>query len=226
MSERTLPVVESSINGRTCLLGCLAVSALFAVAVAGSFMGLYVLVRNTVQNFTDETPRPLPAVTLSPEQSADTVARAQAFLAAAETGEGPISLTLTAEEINVLLREAGDAGPGDWVWVGIEEDQLYGELSLPMHELGTDALGLSGRYLNGRAVLDVRVEGGRLAIFMTSLEVKGEPVPEDFMTGLRAQNMAMHLEGMPELATLLGQLERIDIENGTITVVRKSAPLV
>jgi hypothetical protein len=226
VSERTLPVVESSINGRTCLIGCLALAGIFAVVVAGGFMGLYVMARSAVQSVTEETPRALPPVTLSPEQTAETRARAEAFLAAVETGSGPASLTLTAEEMNALMREAGDEGPGAWISVGIEGDQLYGELSLPLHALGTDAFGLSNRHLNGRAVLDLRVEEGRLAIYMQSLEVKGKPVPEDFMTGLRAQNLTLHLPGMPELATLLGQLERIEVKDGAITVVRKAAALV
>lgn len=226
MTERTLPMVESPINPRTCLLGCLAFAGLMVLALGAGSFGLYFVVKGAVQGMTDEAPRPLPTTTLSPEEVADARARVDAFIAGANGSGGPASLTLTADELNGLLHEAGDEGPGAWVYVGIENDQLYGELSLPMRELGTNALGLGERYLNGRVAFDVKVVDGRLSIFMASLEVKDKKVPEDIMARLQAQDLTIHLQGLPQMVSRLGPLDRVEFKDDTVTLVRKRAPLV
>lgn len=226
MTERTLPMVESPINPRTCLLGCLGLVGLLVLALAAGSFGLYIVVKSAVQGMTDEAPRPLPTTTLSPEQVADARARVDAFIAGANNSAGPATLTLTADELNGFLHEAGDDGPGAWVYVGIENNQLYGELSLPMRELGTNALGLGERYLNGRVTFDVKVTDGRLAIFMADLEVKGKSVPEDILARLQAQDLTMHLEGLPQMVSRLGPLDRVEFKDNTVTLVRNTAPLV
>src|SRR5690606_1068141 len=134
------------------------------------------------------------------------------------TQNGPATLSLTADQINALLQDAGDAGPGAWVRVAIEADQAFAELSLPMRELGTEAMGLGDRYLNGRATLDLRVQHGRLAIYMTGLKVPDRDVPEDIMNRLRQQNFAIHLRGLPAATAALGKLDGVAVHDGKITL--------
>ena len=47
-----------------------------------------------------------------------------------------------------------------------------------------------GRYLNGKADLKASLFDGELIVHLDAIEVKGKPVPPEFMTEIRKQNIA------------------------------------
>ena len=80
---------------------------------------------------------------------------------------------------------------------------------------------LEGRYINGAATFTADIQNGRLQIYTESLDVKGSPPPDEFMTGLRNENLAKEFNNQPENQALLQRIEDITIEGGKLTITLK-----
>lgn len=102
--------------------------------------------------------------------------------------------------------------------VNIKDDQIEGQVSIPLDEVGEFA---KGRYLNGSAVFDVGLAAGRLLVFVDSVEVKGKPLPDALMQQLRADNLAKNVNSEQDVSSFVDKLESITVENGEVRVVPK-----
>ena len=115
-------------------------------------------------------------------------------------------LALTAEEINALI--ATEEKMRGRVHVSIEDGELTGEISIP-----TDGFpGGSGRFLNASAAFEVSMDDGILFVRINRAVVKGEPVPESIMEGLRQQNLAKDVYKDEANAEMLRKFESIRVE--------------
>lgn len=81
-----------------------------------------------------------------------------------------------------------------------------------------------GRYLNALATFRLELAAGRLAIFIDSAEVAGQPLPEEIMSALRAKNLAEKANQDPKAVAILDQLESVAVKDGNLTIVPKMAP--
>ncbi|MEI7901334.1 MAG: hypothetical protein WCK89_13870, partial [bacterium] len=104
------------------------------------------------------------------------------------------------------------------VYVNLEGDRIHGEASIPLEQLGKF---LKGRWLNGSATFRVETAAGRLLVFLDSLSVRGQAVPENFMGSFRSKNLAEDATKKPETAALLQKLESVTVRDGKLRIVAK-----
>lgn len=197
--------------------GCLIASImvvlmLLATAVGGFF--LYRWANNMVQQYTDVAPITLPASKLGDEEIDTLKERIIDFRKAADEGR-EVTLTLDAEELNAALPIIeGDLK--DRAALTIEGDDLKGQVSVPF-----EFPGLGKRYFNGSGTFKVSLENGVLLVILDQAEVKGRPIPENVMEGIRQQNLAKDAYNNPENAKTLRKLKSITVNDGKLTITTR-----
>jgi hypothetical protein len=231
MSNAKSAVTSKPGTGRSCLMyGCLTLVVLMiAVAVGTFFVGRYAVNRAAafVEQYTETSPMALGVVDMPAEEYEGLEARLKEFEAGLKEGKRVEPLVLTGREITALIARDPDLQAWeDRLQVEIEGGQVKGQVSLPLDDLAKfwlfKLLGLSsrlqGRYLNGMALLDVELQNGRLDVRVDSLEVKGQPLPDEVLSQLRLHNLAQDLEKNRSLSETLGQLQSIEVADGEVTI--------
>lgn len=209
-----LPKSSSNVNG--CLIGCLVVLVVGVLGVGILAFTVYKTVGGTLTAYTEETPRELPALTLSEEQVTAANEKIAQFEAALDIGVGPREFSFTGDELNVMLRSS-EPGQffGESIYVTIANGEVRGEVSF---DLGTVIPFLDGRYANGSATFDIYTEDGMLHVYVDSFQVKGEAASEEFMDGVRSQNMALEIADDPEFRAWIEKIESIRVEGDRLIV--------
>jgi hypothetical protein len=206
---------------RGCMFyGCLSavIISLIAAVIIGA--GIFTLVRafrTFVIDFGEDTPQPI-AVSVLPEGELKALQdRVKAFQEAIVAEKETPPLELTAAEMNALI----DANPDfkGVVSVNFEGDKFRGDIAFPLSKFGFD-----GKYINGKAVFDVRMDSGLLIITIDQLEVKGKSVDEEAMKNMRLQNLAKDSASNTDNAKIISQLEKIEIKNGKLIITPRNLP--
>ena len=216
------PAPKPSGIGKWIGIGCVAALALLIV---GGFIA-YALIKTTVvglmNQYTATQPRALPQLVISEPQGRAICARVDAFQAALQAGQPADPLVLTADDINALIKYHPT-----WkymtgaVYVTIDKNKIQGEVSIPLETITKKA---KGRYLNGTGVFTIQLLDGRLLVFLDTLEVKGKPVPEEFMKAFRSENLAKNANTDEKKAAVIAKLKSITVQNDQIRIVPKKAP--
>ena len=205
--------------GKKLAIGCLTVILL---TTAGGFFA-YRAAKSFVLKLSDQyastSPAQLPKVDVSDQEAAAVLQRVEAFSKALKAGQAAPELALTARDINVLIQKnpAWSSVAGK-VYVTIENDRIHGDASIPLDKVGGF---LKGRWLNGAATFRVDTAAGRLLVFMDAMTVRGKPIPEQFMAGIRGKNLAEDATKKPETDALLQKLEAITVRDGKLIIVPK-----
>ena len=206
-----LPKSSSNVNG--CIIGCLIV---FVIGVAGVGIATYATYRagmGMLDAVTEAEPRELPEVTMTDEESQIAAEKFKRFQAAIESEDAEEkTYSFTGQEINVLLRSPDTPLPiGKSVFVTVKDGELQGEVSLNLGDLIPVGF-FQGRYVNGAATFSVSAEHGRLNIYIESLRVKGEEVPEEVRGQLRQTNFAENMNTNPNVQKFLERIKSISVE--------------
>lgn len=190
--------------------GCLITLVVVLLLVVISGWAAYSFAKKQINKYTDDTPANLPVVEANAEEVAELKARVEKMQADIEAGQASGELVLTADDINKLI--AADDELKGRVYVTIEEDKVKGEVSIP-----TDFFPMAkGRYFNASATLDVSYEGGILIVTLVDAEVKGEPLPKEFVDAIAQENLAKDVYKDPENAKMLRQFESIEVRDSKI----------
>jgi len=201
---------------RGCLFyGCLTAVVLLLIAGLMVFLAVR-FARNTLDAYTDTKPMPLPKVELTDAEFQSLEERVKSFGATLKSGKPGAPLTLNEQEINALIaRTANTKELADKVHVSLNGNEVKGQISIPLSGLGWVG---NGRYLNGEAVFKVGLENGALEVTAQSVTVKGNPLPESFMSRLRQENLAREATQDPKSAEAIRKLQSIQVENGEVTI--------
>ena len=209
-------------KGRGCFFyGCLTLVVVVILGVAGAYLGFRYVTKQMIEKYTDSTPMTLPQVEVSVDEATAVQQQLKAFQSALDAGIPAEPLVLGEKELNALIAASPDfAMLKDRVYVSLDGDQVKGQISFPLEELPMPwfARMAKGRYLNGSAGLNASMNNGALLVTLQSLEVKGEAVPEQFMAGLRQQNLAQNVYKDAKSMATLGKLESIAIKDGKIEI--------
>jgi hypothetical protein len=207
-------------KGRGCMFyGCLTCVVLLllacALAVAGAFW-----VKNRIYAFTDAAPKELPKVEMADAEFQALQQRLQTFGDAMEKKMRSEPLTLTEREINALLAKSPNMKDlADKVYVSLHDDQVKGQVSIPLNGLVWFG---RGRYLNGEAAFNVSLENGVLIVTAQEIQVHGKPIPESVMSALRQENLAKDAYKNPEHAEALRKLDSIHVQNDTVIITARA----
>jgi hypothetical protein len=211
-------------KGHGCFFyGCITAIILFVVMIIAAVvivMGVLKWINRQVDTYTAKAPMVLPQPKLSDEQKTDLDARWEAFKKALDEDKAA-TIALTGDEITTLI----DKNPvfRGKVAVQIEGDKVKGEISMPLSEIHIPGINTQGRYLNGKGTFRVSLLNGILLVTLDELEVKGEKVPEEFMQGVRNQNLVESMRNDPKQARQIQKLESIVVKDGKITIRSRGA---
>ena len=199
--------------------GCITGLVLLVLVLGGLMVGLH-YVRKMVNQYTDPKPMELPTVQMSQGEIDKLKQRYEAFEQAVREQRPANPLELSADDINALIA----SGPKQQAlkgkfYVGLESNQLKGEVSVPLHEVGLSIF--KGRYLNGSATFNLSFSNGILSVSPQMVSVKGKPLPEVYMQEIRKQNLAAEFAKQPGAAPVLQGLEDIQVKEGKVVVVPK-----
>jgi hypothetical protein len=206
--------------GRGCLFwGSLIVAVFCLLILLTVYLGFRYF-KNMVAEYTDTKPLPAPALHLSGTEITNLQQRIHKFDQAIKDNKAVEPLSLSADEINELIANEtkSNRSPAQ-LYFSFNSNQVQAQISLP-----TDGFGLRmlrGRYFNGSGDFAVGLQDGRLNVFVKSLSVKGRPLPEKFMAGLRTQNFADGWTNDVNLNEAIAKLEEIKIEAGRLIVIPK-----
>ncbi len=227
------PYPRSGGTGRTCFIigavGCLSLTVVGVILVVILFFTFRSLIGTVVEEFTDTQPVELPQVTLTQAEMSEVRDRVERFKQALRDGVPAEPLVLSGEEITAWVQTDPAWAPlKGKIYFSIEGDNLRGQVSVPLDALKDFPMiggKVQGRYFNGSATFDVFLTGGILYVHLVDAEVKGKTIPEEARAPLRAENLAQDLQvNQPEIAELVGKLERIEIKDGLMTLVPKAVP--
>jgi hypothetical protein len=205
------PVAEKSFPWGCLLGGCLSVVLLIVIGISASFYAGYRLYKSQLDTYTSTTPVEIQTVDFSDEEVAAVKQRIEDFKKALENGEAPEQLVLTADELNAIISSEKEL-KGKF-FIKIEDGEIKGEASFPVPEV--IPLG-KGRFFNGALSLKASLESGVLIVQVEDAEVNGKPVPEEFMKGMRNQNLAKEAYNDAKAAEFLKKFESLTIEDDKI----------
>ncbi len=228
MSDQITPPPQATRRRGCFFYGCITVLIVAVLlGIAGFFAVRYGLNKFAafVTQYTETSPGTLPSVQVSPAEYAELNQRVTAFNDALTAQKTTPPLVLTGQEINALIADspAWKQLKGK-LYVTVEGDQIKGEVSIPMDDLGKmpGLSRLKGRFLNGSASLKISLRDGTLFVTMQSLQVKGQSPPENIMAQLRAQNFAQNIYNDPKGSEMIRKFESIDVKDGKITIKAKA----
>jgi hypothetical protein len=199
--------------------GCITGVVLLVMVLGALLTGLH-YVKKLVNSFTDTQPIELPTVQMSQAEIDKLKQRFETFQQEIREGRLTKPLTLTADDINALI-----ASGAEWktlkgkFYIRTEGDQLKGDVSVPLQEVGLAMF--KGRYLNGRATFDLVFSNGALVVTPRNILVRGKPLPEVYMQEIRKQNLAVGLTNQPAAVAVLKGLQDIRVEAGNLVIVPK-----
>ncbi len=206
--------------------GCLTCVVLFALGGVGAYFGVTKAISSFVNEYTEPFPRELPKVQLTAEESDSLFTRVETFREAAEKGEETIPLELTARDVNHLIATDPElAVLRDKVSVEFEDGKISSEVSIPLSETGLKDL--QGRYLNGRAAVELGIVDGRFEISLSAINVNGNQVPDKMLQQLEGRvNLADRIASDPRFSRYTKFVDKFQIVGDRLVVeVRKDADL-
>jgi hypothetical protein len=205
--------------------GCItSLVLLFLVIVTGYLTVRYIAnkVNTLVAQYTDTQPMAMPVETMPKAEMDQLQKRFKAFQDALDARTNATPLILTGREINALLTSRpGASGIQTNFHLALESNQIKGEVSLPLDQFQMPFLNLKGRYLNGAGVFKAALTNQQLFVGIDSLEVKGQPIPEKFMSQIRGQNFAADAQKDPTNAAAISRFESIEIKDGKLIITPK-----
>ncbi len=223
-----MPTNDEQKKGLGCwFYGCLTTVILFFLFVGVVGFAAWKLTTYALEKFTDSTPMTFSAQNYSANTAEATRRKIEAFSLLLEQQQPePAALILTQDELNAFLLISEGMMPNKaQAEVELHDNKVSGKISLPLDDMLPFSLG-KGRYLNGAAALNAFTRDGKLFVFIKSLEVKGQKMPEYIMKELGTINMAeKQAEATAENATPPEfEITALKIQEGQISVSMKKAP--
>jgi len=214
-------VVARPKKSHGCLYGCLIATALILLIVGGITFSIYGFVKQARDMYTDTEPIALPVVEADPQTSEALTQRVEAFKESMDKGLQPLApLVLSEKDINALIQyDPKWEVLADKVYILIEDDKIGGVVSIPLDVFGLPFF--KGRYLNGSAEFSVFVRNDILHVYLRSLEVKGQSLPEEALQAIRAKNLAEQVQNDVEIRGILRSIENIEVKDGTLIITPK-----
>lgn len=214
-------------SGRGCFFyGCLTSIILVILVAVGGYFGVRWWFNKQVIALTDTRPMALPEVEFTQAEAEAVRERVDTFSKAVEANEPSEPLVLTGKELNMLIATVPDlAAIRERVHFDIEGDRVKGGISLPVETIPFKWLQKhKGRYLNGAAELNASLSNGVFWVTLQSLEVKGKPLPDQVMAGLRQQNLARDFYKSEEGIKVLEKLQSITVADDRLTIQPRNSP--
>lgn len=174
--------------------------------------------RDMVETYTAAEPAELPLSSLTELEKEAVEARLDDFEKALLEEVAVEPFRLAERELNGLL---SDDDGGAKAHLSIRNGSLLAQMSIPLDsdlEIGPWRSSMRGRYINGVAKLNLRIEGDSLAVDLISFEVKGETVPGWLRSVLQRELDKQEWFDSQDVRDVVGRLRRIGLEDGQLVL--------
>lgn len=203
--------------------GCLSLAILALVVALFVGVGLYFAKRTVdvwIADYTETSPGKIEELVYPEPKMRELRSRVGAFQQGIEKGGGEaVELVLVADDLNALIAENRELKGK--VFVKIEDDEIQGQVSVPLKDIGP--LKLKGRYLNGSAAFKLALANGRLDVRLERVTVKDKPLPPMILNELKKQNLAQEAQDDPEASEVFGKIDSIELKEGKVIIRGKPA---
>jgi hypothetical protein len=137
---------------------------------------------------------------------------------AGSSAQGPARLELSPDDLNSLVAGSpeGKRYSGKVHFRG-EGERILADVSLPLRELGIDAL--SDRYLNGTVALRFGMKENRPLLTIESIVAGGKTVPASYISHVEDKNL-LELSSLREVREALQGVRKLSVVDGKIVVER------
>jgi hypothetical protein len=207
-----------SVNEGNCLIyGCASMVVIGIIGAVLIGFGTKYFLDQLRDEYTDDAPVELAVVEVSDSERDSLIASVDTWMEALDEGATTEPLTLTDHDINVLIQHHEELeGFSDKVFITIKDSTITGDVSVPLEEVP----GLSGRYFNGSADFEIALDRmGRLSVYATAASLKGKPIPDNFMQGMKNENLAKDVSrNNPDIQESLDKIEFIEVVDGKIII--------
>jgi len=205
--------------------GCITCLVLaLVIGLTAFFVARYAInrVNALIVQYTDTSPMTLPKADMPSAELEKLKMRVAAFKDALDAHTNTPPLIFSAQEFNAWVASAPQMKAfKDKFYVSLEGDRIKGQVSLPLEEFKIPLLNLKGRYLNGAGTFKAAITNAMLFVTAQSLEVKGKPLPAQFMSQLQAQNLAENADNNPTNTAAFNRFESVEVRDGSIIVKAK-----
>lgn len=203
--------------------GCLSLAIITMVIAVFIGVGIYFAKRTLdglITDYTATSPVPIEERIYPEPQMRELQSRLGTFQQAVQQGGGQaVDLVLSADDLNALIARNPDLKGK--VFVRIEDDQIKGQVSVPLPDLGP--LKLRGRYLNGAAAFKIALANGRLEARLEQVSVRDKPLPPLILNELKKQDLAREMQTDPEVVRVISRLDSLEIREGKVVIRSKPA---
>lgn len=221
----TPPTSAQPPQRRGCVFyGCLTAAILGVVGLVAIYFGFRFVMsaaNKLVEDYTDIAPMKVQRVEMPTDELKVLQERLTAFGQAMEKQDQSQELILTANDLNGLIGSAEQGGKlRDRLFVRIEGDQVQGDISIPLEDIGP--LKLKGRYLNGLGAFRVSLTNGTLDVRLDRVEVNGKVLPQEILRELKKKNLTRDFQPDEDTDKVLRQLESLTVSGGKIILRNKT----
>ena len=226
------PIETTPPKRRGCFFyGCI-VSLVLAFVIGTVFVltMAYIIKRANamVADYTDTQPATLPHDSMPASELKDLKDRLAVFGQALDAHSNVPPFILTGHDINGLMNDAFSTAQApmdkfkNHLYVAVEDNRIKGQVSMAADKIvHVPFIHTEGRYLNGAVAFKVVLTNQQLSVSIDQIEVKGKPLPEQFMSGLRQANFAQNAQNDPSNSAAIGRFETIEIKDGKIVITPK-----
>jgi hypothetical protein len=199
--------------------GCIISLFAFVVLAIGIGLGAWYLVskgNEYINQYTDTAPLPIPAVEMPAEEREALTKKVEEFKTEVDEKTAVEPLVLTSDQINALMDERPELKGR--MHVDLEGDTIKGTVSIPF-EKNAGPFKLKGRYLNAKGTFTASLVDGAIDVRVKEAEVRGMPIPPQFMSELSKQNLAKDVKLDEEARRTIARFERIEVKDGKLYII-------
>lgn len=180
------------------------------------------IVERVGEKYIADAPMEVQRVEIAEEDLDVLQTRVDDFFDRVADGEASEDLVVTEDELNALFQDEMD-DEDIVVHLELEDDSIVAEMSFRLpNDFGIGPLRrFAGRYINGKAALDVALNGDELNIEVTSFYIGGEEVPGWITDRFRESIPIDKVLQDSDVPDYIRGLESFRVEDGKITLEPK-----
>ena len=189
----------------------------FGVLIALFVIGLLLVwgyARSLVSKYISTSPRPLPKAQYDPALRKELERKWGEFAQAGLNHQTPGPLTITADDLNVLV--AQDKKARESVRLVITNNQIQAEFSAPLDQTGRKEL--KGRYANGTAKINLVFQDGWLNVHVGNIEANGHPIPKWLEKRIGKENLVKNMDRNQDAVDVFQQLQSVRVEGENLVL--------
>jgi hypothetical protein len=190
----------------------ISLGGLVLLAAAG-FVGVVSYYHSLLSKHTQNHPLALTELDRSEEAQRQVKSKWGQFYKAVLDGDARESLQLSPHDLNLLV--AGIPNLGDRFRIEIENDRLQARFSIPLEKPNKPEL--KGRYLNGVAVLNLKLEeDGFLTLHVAEVRANEKPIPGWLLRALKKKNLLGFFDRNVDYMEFLVGIRGVEVKDGNV----------